>query len=139
MKITFETAKLAKEKGFDKITDEMYPSIQAIPQLEPYNKTKFTLYKDYCLAPIQSELQRWLREEHGINVIANWYWNGSDEYVYIFEIEYVPQEYQEEKRRVSHVKRIHSYSEAGACYHGGYDKYEEALEAGLAHALTLIK
>lgn len=47
--ITFETAKLAKEKGYNKEFED-YP------------------YKGCIIAPTQSLLQRWLREKHGIHV-----------------------------------------------------------------------
>lgn len=47
--VSFETAKLAKEVGFNQPRDEVY---------EP----------DFiCTAPTQSLLQRWLREEHNIH------------------------------------------------------------------------
>lgn len=54
--IEYETAKLAKEKGFNiesLYTNEDLPSIENI--------------KEYYLAPTQSLLQKWLREVHIIN------------------------------------------------------------------------
>lgn len=68
--ITFNTAKSAKEKGYTVLIEniQMYGS-QNIPQLEPYNETRWVLYKDYCLAPTQSLLQKWLRDVHKIFVL----------------------------------------------------------------------
>jgi hypothetical protein len=77
--ISFETAKLAKEKGFnwecsytwseaDKgvesafdLTGEMYFSNE---EIENALANGFTVY----MAPTQSLLQKWLREEHDIHI-----------------------------------------------------------------------
>ena len=80
--ISFETAKLAKEKGFDipqnkmySFGSEMFSSILEIKfhdgnkhecSIEPYNwngKIGVTSTKYYS-APTQSLLQKWLREVH---------------------------------------------------------------------------
>ena len=61
--ITFETAKLAKDKGFDKITFERKASNLELVELNNF--------------PTQSLLQRWLREKHELNIdIGNFgiYW-----------------------------------------------------------------
>ena len=123
MKIQLETAKLLKEKGFE---------IKG-------NQAAFLMREaGLLILPRQDEVQKWLREEHGIHLYADWYWHESDGYVYTFDLSYVPKEFADAKRRVSHVVRINSYSAYGAVYDGGFDTYEQALEAGLQKALTLI-
>lgn len=111
--ISFETAKLAKQKGFDIITKEMY-GCQVIPQLESYNETKWVLYKDYCYAPTQSLLQRWLREKYKISVEVS-----TESCYYSVAV-------------VNQNKNYNSY------YETHYKMWEEALESGLLNALKQI-
>lgn len=66
--VTFQTAKLAKEKGF---IGKLF--------VEDWYNSEGHLYRDckscffdrdiYIEAPTQSLLQKWLREEHGIHII----------------------------------------------------------------------
>ena len=73
-KITFETAKLAKEKGFipsDGITCKSYlqdgrVGYQTIWDLD----LKYTCLEDHIIAVTQSLLQKWLREEYNIIVLV---------------------------------------------------------------------
>ena len=115
--ITFKTAKLAKEKGFDwECTNGRY-------LLEGKLKGRIGASvdcKEYAKAPTQSLLQRWLREEHSLN------------------IETVCTTY--------HIGGLDSIKK-WTCYLGwstmeesiGEDlTYELALEAGLIEALKLI-
>lgn len=159
--ITFETAKLAKEKGFvmfDKnfksalvdtrnnrvqrysfyrefnencYTRERYPMsideprVQFQFEAETNSTNIYGLRSSYecpndkdisvhCfLAPTQSLLQKWLREEHKISLVIidtrfGQYWYRLD-------------------------------ATDGAGQHNKYDDYEEALEKGLQEALKLIK
>lgn len=73
--ISFETAKLAKEKGFNIPTREFYPDQSWTDKEEIFNCTNIG-YPEYTseidddgfgaitLIPTQSLLQKWLREEH---------------------------------------------------------------------------
>jgi hypothetical protein len=66
--LSFELAKLLKEKEYDvenRYQLQMYGS-QHVPQLEPYNDTKWNIYKNYYLAPTIAEVVMWLYEKHGI-------------------------------------------------------------------------
>jgi hypothetical protein len=65
--ITFETAKLAKEKGFDIGTLQSYLSHQNTFCSEniDYNHNK---HSNRFSAPTQGLLQKWLREVHNIDV-----------------------------------------------------------------------
>lgn len=91
-----------------------------------------------CAAPTQSLLQKWLREEHEIQVYATMESLGSDEWGYSYEINYLPKEHQNAKRRVCRFEYIDSYKEFGSTYEGAWDTYEEALESALLEALKLI-
>ena len=136
--ITFETAKLAKEKGFNEREHYFY-KVKSENDVELYGCTKKQLVgfkgyvpiyhkvRDYhtnkeklnaklyrCSAPTQSLLQKWLREKHNIHLIAykNINIDGYD-WCYI---------------TTDGITNINSYK-----------TYEEALEAGLQEALKLIK
>lgn len=65
--ITFETAKLAKEKGFIKYTNFRYMSKDVEGCLVNIGDLT-TLAGADISAPTQSLLQRWLREVHNIDV-----------------------------------------------------------------------
>lgn len=70
--VTYEVAKLAKEKGFNEKTDKFYPigdtegvAIEHCDGPDYFNKYPYTI-----AAPTQSLLQRWLREGNHIEVIV---------------------------------------------------------------------
>lgn len=112
--ISFETAKLAKEKGFDIITSSMYATTD---QLQPYSEIKNTLYRDYCMAPTQSLLAKWLREIH------NQYVNA------------VPIIYTGDIKATYFQATLNTYTIA---YKKKFTTYEEALEVSLYETLILI-
>ena len=120
--ITFETAKLAKEKGFPQ-----EPNKLKIPYynykgefkgdvkdwLRKYLRKEDTSDVESVSAPTQSLLAKWLREEHNIHLIAykNINIDGYD-WCYI---------------TTDGITNINSYK-----------TYEEAYEIGLQEALKLI-
>ena len=120
--ITFETAKLAKEKGFPQ-----EPNKLKIPYynykgefkgdvkdwLRKYLRKEDTSDVESVSAPTQSLLAKWLREEHNIHLIAykNINIDGYD-WCYI---------------TTDGITNINSYK-----------TYEEAYEIGLYQALKLI-
>ena len=121
-RITFETAKLAKEKGFPQ-----EPNRLNIPYynykgefkgdvkdwLRKYLRKEDTSDVESVSAPTQSLLAKWLREEHNIHLIAykNINIDGYD-WCYI---------------TTDGITNINSYK-----------TYEEAYEIGLYQALLLI-
>ena len=118
--ISFETAKLAKEKGFDfkvyreeKIYDKLgyllKPEDEVFPNVE------------YFPAPTQSLLQKWLREVHKISVESTscWWDDGKKEF-----------EYNVYKKDLGGDS---------PCSLSVFKTYEEALEVGLQEALKLIE
>jgi hypothetical protein len=65
-RISFETAKLAAEKGYDEDCDSAYDIHGNIIYIDNY---VLGIIPEYCCpAPYQEELQEWLREEKGIHI-----------------------------------------------------------------------
>ena len=124
--VNFETAKLAKEKGFNHIKANCYGDNMCyqLPEGNLINAVKGNVKLGYILAPTQSLLQKWLREVHNIHIYVEPYWKEED------------------------AKNINVKPEYCAWYiHGQIDidevpefdkTYEEALEKGLQDALKLI-
>lgn len=119
--INFETAQIAKSKGFNIETMDYYNKFKVLnngsprPSNLPLNWNASS-YEDTS-APTQSLLQKWLRETHNIH-IGVWYSKADGKY------------------------NSHSYHategerESEVSYLG---TYEEALERGLQDALNLIE
>ena len=69
--VSFETAKLLKEKGFDIICDKIYRiKDQYIVPLAYEMNLKG---EGYYLCPTQQMAMRWLREVYGIIIVINYY------------------------------------------------------------------
>lgn len=125
--ISFETAKLAKEKGF-KPEEEWNPTyVNGYIYDEDTDTFKFRAFKeenwsieDHYLAPTQSLLQRWLRENKFISVIIKHYSAGTFSY------------------EISTYSKVEWEKSTGFMTKSFY-KYEEALEEGLLEGLKLIK
>lgn len=120
--ITFITAKLAKEKGFDFDTCKM--EVFVCDDDGNYCKDKSIHmgypHTTYIHRPSQSLLQKWLRDKHKIDVSPN-KTIGSEGTWYYFDISYTN----------SHKKIKNSICE-------GSFSYEDSLEKGLRQALKLI-
>ena len=123
-----ETAKLAKEKGFKGI----YPTTDYVPMYIEKESGGAELTEqqgeddergDFYLAPTQSLLQKWLREEHMIKVIVN---HADSNGTYNFTIWVW-----------NHDNNIGKWERKQ--YLGTYIYYEEALEEGILNALKLVK
>lgn len=114
--ISFETAKIAKEKGFDIYHKGCYSTSSENERIDNYYND---VYSDNSnrfrtSAPTQSLLQRWLREENSICVTIR-----------------------------NNRRTIYKYSQTvnGIVSVGipnCFEFYEEALEKGLQEALKLI-
>lgn len=113
-RINFETAKLAKEKGFDiKTKYSWYVPDNSKPIIEKHKPDG--LY--YLSCPTQSLLAKWLREKYDIDVIINTYRNQNQKYYKYFISE-----------KSKNVIKSEEY----------YNTYEDALEIGLQEALKSI-
>ena len=133
--ISFETAILAKEKGFKNACDGFVNKDNEyifMPDLLYPNNSEFShnseedpevvewkeLMKTLVLAPTQSLLQKWLREVHKISIkIDDYYTNSRVRFDY-------------------NVCELGSQEDNPV---GIFETYEEALEIGLQEALKLIK
>lgn len=78
--VSFETAKLAREKGFNVQTFDWYDYTGNYHKgFIPHELHECPRYKEYY-APTQSLLQRWLREEKGIYIEVYVDWEDSIDY-----------------------------------------------------------
>ena len=117
--VSFDTAKLLKEAGFD-VPCYMQYSERGV-QWNASSPENFNADDWGCSCPTQALAARWLREVHGIHV-------GSDmAYIKLMEGKW--------------MYLIRFTDDCGNPYKscGWFDSYEEALEAGLKSGLELIK
>jgi len=119
--IIFETAKLAKEKGFtlgirDFAGIDYYKPNGEKLKLKEYSKEFVKFCTLYCT---QSILQKWLREVHNIHLLLEPYYDEQKVLVYGFDL-------------------IKERTEEETIVEKGFKTYEEALEMGLQEALKLI-
>ena len=130
--ITFETAKLAKEKGFDIPTIQYYTIKGYCTESEGYMTERYAesnwnngmgsyptrTEEVSCSAPTQSLLSKWLREKHNIIVLVDY--EGIDGYYYKYYY---------------YINEVKKYNASDK----NYITFEEAYEIGLQEALKLIK
>jgi hypothetical protein len=127
--VIFETAKLAKEKGFNAGCDGRW-------YIEPGSDWKYSkqgLFKcdntgDSIARPTQSLLQKWLREVYGLYVevmVSNRH-IPTKGLIYSFII--LKPDLTENRNVINHVTTSKE----------PFDSYEEALEVGLQEALKLV-
>ena len=147
--ITFETAKLAKQKGFKEMCfaafhknnrNDGYFESGIISQSEYFRFPKMSngdkiavLQKDYIhtiLRPTQSLLQKWIREVHNIEILIN---------------RIPPEAVLASKNNGKNILNNYSYyvwslnNNPRIANKGSFkNTYEEALEIGLQEALKLI-
>lgn len=146
--ISFETAKLAKEKGFNE-REHWFYKVKSENDIELYGCTKKQLvgFKGYnpiyhkvndyhtnkekdnaklyrCSAPTQSLLQKWLMEKYRIFININY--DGNDE---VFRVEIIKQN-NDRSRKVFYLKEENIIMM--------FHSYEDALEISLQEGLKLI-
>ena len=114
--VTLETAKLLKEKGFNEyckyIINDKGLTMEIIIRTS----------KAYYSRPMQSIVQKWLRETKNIHICV---YNCACGYGY-------------EISKADNGTHIASSTYKGTNDGGGWDTYEEALEAGIKECLKLI-
>lgn len=127
--ISFETAKLAKEKGFDWSTFDSYSKgiLKSNTLHNSYDFNNDPNFKGRLSAPTQSLLQKWLREVHNIHVHC---------FTYAFGW-YVKHDNTPNPELWDKDKRWDSFNPE-AVIGDQFKTYEEALEVGLIEALKLI-
>jgi hypothetical protein len=127
--INFKTAKLAKEKGFNE--DLKWCGYAPTSYDEKGNFWKSTFYG--IDAPVQSLLQKWLRDKHKILVIVtyrNFEVEGCDGYYFNIG---------KKNRKFSLKNYVGDPRISEGLYYTGFKTYEQALERGLQEGLKLIK
>lgn len=70
--IKFETAKLAKEKGFHESIGANGSMYDIKGNIIPLGAQARLIEEIFCAAPNQSLLQKWLREEHHIHICVEY-------------------------------------------------------------------
>lgn len=119
--ITFETAKLAKEKGLTlnhfSYCPRLYYNKWGMPVL---SEGLIPEKADFCIT--QSLLQKWLREVHNIIVFIEPKSYGSNICKFLYNI-----------ATLNNIWVLEKFSMKE------YNSYEEALEIGLQEALNLIQ
>ena len=140
-RITFDTARLAKEKefGYDfaKQLPEYVPMFYCELNLD-FNLDLTTLEESECqgkditrcdfyFRPTQSLLQKWLREVHDINIFMTFKPN-------IKKWDFIP--YSMGVNAKEYIKHNYEYNKQNN--ERRFNTYEEALEIGLQEALKLI-
>lgn len=72
-RINFETAKLAKEKGFDEqVSNYWHPNYEGSNDMGTDNFNRDSWREGYYSLPTQSALQTWLRNKHGLFAYIDW-------------------------------------------------------------------
>ena len=126
-KVSFEVAIKAKQKGFEWKTVDVYATYKDDLCIASYEDAYMIASAIHCYAPSQSILQKWLRDEHNIDIIIN----RGDSMIY------------------GHNNRSYYYTVIINNYYGnsgierridesnvGYEtSYENALERAIAFAL----
>lgn len=120
--VTFETAKLAYEKGFDEPCSRVFGLNSDVSHNRGWStkctndRIDFDVHQQIS-APTQSLLQKWLREVHNIDITLALVANSYGFYI--------------------HNNR--NYTNKGENYGISGNTYEQALEKGLQEGLKLIK
>ena len=130
--ISFETAKLAKEKGFNEPCRHYYlngakevnnETIMIYDLPYPYNSTD----KNYFAAPTQSLLARWLREKHKLFIEVT--------------VDFIRLIREGDSTKYYPIYYYKIVNLKNADYTNNKEEfrfYEEAMEAGLQEALKLL-
>ena len=137
--VSFETAMLLKEKGFDEPCCHFYEDNELcklsryqgdgtgfVRNNSPIND-RLLCEEMQCTAPTQSLAQRWLRETHHITFNANPHSNNG-EIVYVVTIKVISN-----KKHVDFNVMMDTSNRATM-----FDNYEDAIEEGLKYCLKSI-
>ena len=115
--VSFEIAKLLKEKGFDECPLFRYDDCRHLWVQGGYNKT----IKWHFPAPTLQMAMKWLREIHGYVIVVEPGLSG-DKYVWTYKVIF----YRTRTMLLQHEDNV------------GSSTYEEAVETALKYCLNLI-
>ena len=154
--VSFETAKLLKEKGFNEYCKSVYHvgSIYSVASLEYHDNegygavieekqnSDFGKYDNAISAPTLQMAMKWLREVHNVLVIPDYGYEFTYE-SYFYKIYKLGENGKPERFPMEGVrydtlgipyKEIVAYRDYKRSY-SDYKTYEEACEAGIRHCL----
>lgn len=129
--VSFEIAKLLKEKGFDESTSMVYMSYDHLCKLNRYDSIRNSNYNDITknyfeyTAPTLQMAMKWLRKVHNIHIELNW---DKGNQLYSFQI-WKPGKYKPE---ISSLDLWRIYKDDN---HFGEWIYEQACEAAIKYCL----
>lgn len=127
--ISIETAKLAKEKGFNEYCYNCYYNNGYLNTAEDNDFKLFSNGNVYTVAPTQSLLQKWLREVHNIHIKVDDFLDNDNKTDWDYEVVFIGTDINEKGEYIAEIPYDCDRS---------YITYEEALEKGLQEALKLI-
>ena len=130
--VSFDTAKLLKEVGFEANLKTIYVEEEKDEWAfwdSGAKRSDYNYFDDTIACPTQALAARWLREAHGIHVSSNIFMDSANDADGKTVDEWTFWSYN----LFDNSGRIIEESD------DRYDSYEEALEAGLKRALELIK
>ena len=125
--VSFEVAKILKEKGFNIPSGKMYQTPVGNLINPEYS------YKSDIQAPTLALVQKWLRGVHDIYVTIGYEGEDSDSYCFAYTIQH---ENTSSKEKKLYKRMITDYSRQANS--GYWDTYEQALEQGIIEALKLL-
>jgi hypothetical protein len=129
--VSFDVALIASEKEFNHVKANCYGDNMAYDTgFEKGKLIQSGNALNYILAPTQSLLQKWLRDEFDIFVSVKRIPTGSDEWDFSYAIEYLPRDKRDVKRRC--LEFMNSYTSQR------WNNWEDALEEGLKEGLKFI-
>lgn len=123
--VSFETAKLLKEKGFDENTLMVYMSYGDLCKCNRYDSIRNSNYNDItknyfeCTAPTHQMAMKWLREEKNIFIVIEPH-----------DYDYINEKNKSYACSLWVGDKYYEYIESK-----DYPSYEEAVEAALKYCL----
>ena len=118
--VSFDTAKMLKEAGFDVPCNSQYMQNGFRWDGGSSKKVNFNEYETVFSRPTQALAARWLREVHGIHIFSNYFFEDETWFYVIVDL-----------KESDEVRAIHPDIRS-------YQSSEEAFEAGLQKAIKLI-
>ena len=117
--VSFETAKLLKEKGFDENTNCQYPVGGIyIGEVSEYNITDRSRNPEkYIPAPTIQMAMKWLREKHNLHIGV------------LITYQYFPRKYE------VHIMHTEKYEDIVVNPGTNFNTYEEACEVAIKYCL----
>ena len=121
--VSFEVAKLLKEKGFDEKCFALYsPDGILIQSGIRLNNTQVSKVKGSYSAPTIQMSMRWLREIHNISIEISSFWNGSNDDSYKFS-------------KYTYGFRVDTPNFTDRYRKSEFDTYEDAVEVAIKYCL----